>query len=124
MDGLDTHVNCTNNVSTNSATKRERSDSPSDCMSPDTMNPPSPTDSSIHCNFSNSAFFQTILNRAYNWVENQIVPVNRLWDVFILVAVLVIQGLPSLNVGILHSCRGPQIKINSVKIFCNILDIF
>lgn len=27
-------------------TKRERSPSPSDCMSPDTMNPPSPADSS------------------------------------------------------------------------------
>ena len=28
-----------------------------------------------------------------------------------------IQGLPSLNVGILPSCRGSQIKKNNVKIF-------
>ena len=34
--------------------------------------------------------------------------------------VFYIQGLPSLNVGILPSCRGPQIKKNSVKIFCKI----
>ena len=30
-----------------------------------------------------------------------------------------IQGLPSLNVGILPSCRGPQIKKNSVNFFVN-----
>ena len=30
-----------------------------------------------------------------------------------------IQGLPSLNVGILPSCREPQIKKNSVKFFAN-----
>lgn len=29
-------------------TKRERSPSPSDCMSPDTINPPSPADSSMY----------------------------------------------------------------------------
>ena len=29
-----------------------------------------------------------------------------------------IQGLPSLNVGILPSCREPQIKKNSVNFFC------
>ena len=28
-----------------------------------------------------------------------------------------IQGLPSLNVATLHSCRGPQIKKNIVKFF-------
>ena len=33
------------------------------------------------------------------------------------VSYLYIQGLPSLNVGILPSCRGPQIKKNSVNFF-------
>ena len=35
-----------------------------------------------------------------------------------------IQGLPSLNVGISPSCRGPQIKKNSVKIFCKSANFF
>ena len=30
-----------------------------------------------------------------------------------------IQGLPSLNVGTLPSCTGPQIKKNNVKLFAN-----
>ena len=30
-----------------------------------------------------------------------------------------IQGLPSLNVATLHSCRGPQIKKNNVNFFSN-----
>ena len=35
-----------------------------------------------------------------------------------------IQGLLSLNVGILPSCRGPQLKKNSVKIFLEYFGIF
>ena len=35
-----------------------------------------------------------------------------------------IQGLPSLNVGILPSCRGPQIKKNSVNFFCKFAIFF
>ena len=35
-----------------------------------------------------------------------------------------IQGLPSLNVGILPICRGPQIKKNSVKFFCKFTNFF
>ena len=35
-----------------------------------------------------------------------------------------IQGLPSLNVGISPSCRGPQIKKNSVKFFCKFANFF
>ena len=40
------------------------------------------------------------------------------------VSYLYIQGLPSLNVGILHSCRGPQIKKNSVNFFCKFAIFF
>ena len=35
-----------------------------------------------------------------------------------------IQGLPSLNVAILPSCRGPQIKENSVIFFCKLANFF
>ena len=37
---------------------------------------------------------------------------------------LSIQGLPSLNVGILPSCRGPQMKKNSVNFFCKFANCF
>jgi len=46
MDGLSTHNGPLGQIgSSHPVTKRERSPSPSDCMSPDTMNPPSPADS-------------------------------------------------------------------------------
>ncbi|XP_056648075.1 thyrotroph embryonic factor isoform X4 [Diorhabda carinulata] len=45
MDGLGTHSSLGPLNSSQSVPKRERSPSPSDCMSPDTMNPPSPADS-------------------------------------------------------------------------------
>lgn len=45
MDGLGTHGSLGPLSSSQSVPKRERSPSPSDCMSPDTMNPPSPADS-------------------------------------------------------------------------------
>lgn len=40
--------------SAHSLPKRERSPSPSDCMSPDTLNPPSPADSSTDITTTNS----------------------------------------------------------------------
>lgn len=46
MDGLGTHSSLGPLGTTQTLPKRERSPSPSDCMSPDTMNPPSPADSS------------------------------------------------------------------------------
>ncbi|XP_018571961.1 thyrotroph embryonic factor isoform X3 [Anoplophora glabripennis] len=45
MDGLGSHGSLGNLGSSQALPKRERSPSPSDCMSPDTMNPPSPADS-------------------------------------------------------------------------------
>ncbi|XP_056648069.1 thyrotroph embryonic factor isoform X2 [Diorhabda carinulata] len=47
MDGLGTHSSLGPLNSSQSVPKRERSPSPSDCMSPDTMNPPSPADSNF-----------------------------------------------------------------------------
>ncbi|XP_076263151.1 PAR bZIP family member Pdp1 isoform X2 [Rhynchophorus ferrugineus] len=47
MDGLGTHGTLGPLGSTNPVPKRERSPSPSDCMSPDTINPPSPADSTL-----------------------------------------------------------------------------
>lgn len=46
MDGLGTHGPLGPLGSSHGVPKKERSPSPSDCMSPDTMNPPSPADSS------------------------------------------------------------------------------
>lgn len=46
MDGLGSHGSMGPLGNTHAIPKRERSPSPSDCMSPDTMNPPSPADSS------------------------------------------------------------------------------
>lgn len=45
MDGLGSHGSIGPLSSSHGVPKRERSPSPSDCMSPDTMNPPSPADS-------------------------------------------------------------------------------
>ncbi|XP_050312100.1 thyrotroph embryonic factor isoform X4 [Anthonomus grandis grandis] len=45
MDGLGTHGALGPLAGAHPVPKRERSPSPSDCMSPDTMNPPSPADS-------------------------------------------------------------------------------
>ncbi|XP_044766956.1 thyrotroph embryonic factor isoform X1 [Coccinella septempunctata] len=45
MDGLGSHGSLSTLSNTHPLPKRERSPSPSDCMSPDTMNPPSPADS-------------------------------------------------------------------------------
>ncbi|XP_025835530.1 hepatic leukemia factor isoform X2 [Agrilus planipennis] len=46
MDGLGSHGSASLS-SGHGVTKRERSPSPSDCMSPDTINPPSPADSTL-----------------------------------------------------------------------------
>lgn len=43
-------------------TKRERSPSPSECCSPDTMNPPSPADSSEWISFPNSYLLRYTLH--------------------------------------------------------------
>lgn len=48
MDGLGSHGPLGPLGSSHGVPKRERSPSPSDCMSPDTMNPPSPADSSVY----------------------------------------------------------------------------
>lgn len=48
MDGLGSHGSLGTLGSSHGVPKRERSPSPSDCMSPDTMNPPSPADSSVY----------------------------------------------------------------------------
>ncbi|XP_031349186.1 thyrotroph embryonic factor isoform X3 [Photinus pyralis] len=45
MDGLGSHTPNGSISNSHGVAKRERSPSPSDCMSPDTMNPPSPADS-------------------------------------------------------------------------------
>lgn len=57
MDGLGSHLGSSgssggggggsggNSLTSHGLPKRERSPSPSDCMSPDTLNPPSPADS-------------------------------------------------------------------------------
>ncbi|XP_074038628.1 PAR bZIP family member Pdp1 isoform X1 [Leptinotarsa decemlineata] len=45
MDGMGSHGSLGQLSTSQSLPKRERSPSPSDCMSPDTMNPPSPADS-------------------------------------------------------------------------------
>ncbi|XP_050513820.1 thyrotroph embryonic factor-like isoform X1 [Diabrotica virgifera virgifera] len=47
MDGLGSHGSLGPLNSSQPLPKRERSPSPSDCMSPDTMNPPSPADSNF-----------------------------------------------------------------------------
>lgn len=47
MDGLGSHVLNGSISNSHGVAKRERSPSPSDCMSPDTMNPPSPADSTL-----------------------------------------------------------------------------
>ncbi|XP_017786381.1 PREDICTED: hepatic leukemia factor isoform X2 [Nicrophorus vespilloides] len=47
MDGLGSHGSLGPLGSSHTIPKRERSPSPSDCMSPDTMNPPSPADSTL-----------------------------------------------------------------------------
>ncbi|XP_045463016.1 thyrotroph embryonic factor isoform X1 [Harmonia axyridis] len=47
MDGLGSHGSLSTLSNTHPLPKRERSPSPSDCMSPDTMNPPSPADSTL-----------------------------------------------------------------------------
>ncbi|XP_066148492.1 thyrotroph embryonic factor isoform X2 [Euwallacea fornicatus] len=47
MDGLGTHGALGPLSGTHPLPKRERSPSPSDCMSPDTINPPSPADSTL-----------------------------------------------------------------------------
>ncbi|XP_065160027.1 thyrotroph embryonic factor isoform X2 [Atheta coriaria] len=47
MDGLGSHGSIGPLSSSHGVPKRERSPSPSDCMSPDTMNPPSPADSTL-----------------------------------------------------------------------------
>lgn len=54
MDGLGTHSSLGSLSTTQTLPKRERSPSPSDCMSPDTMNPPSPADSSESIFFNNA----------------------------------------------------------------------
>lgn len=46
MDGLGSHGSLGSISSSHPLPKRERSPSPSDCMSPDTINPSSPADSS------------------------------------------------------------------------------
>lgn len=46
MDGLGSHGALGPLAGSHPVPKRERSPSPSDCMSPDTINPPSPADSS------------------------------------------------------------------------------
>ncbi|XP_025835534.1 hepatic leukemia factor isoform X6 [Agrilus planipennis] len=50
MDGLGSHGSASLS-SGHGVTKRERSPSPSDCMSPDTINPPSPADSISSASF-------------------------------------------------------------------------
>lgn len=45
MDGVGSHTPNGSISNSHGVAKRERSPSPSDCMSPDTMNPPSPADS-------------------------------------------------------------------------------
>lgn len=52
MDGLGTHSSLGPLGTSQTLPKRERSPSPSDCMSPDTMNPPSPADSSEYKNIT------------------------------------------------------------------------
>ncbi|KAF5277125.1 hypothetical protein FQA39_LY06363 [Lamprigera yunnana] len=47
MDGLGSHTSNGSISNSHGVAKRERSPSPSDCMSPDTMNPPSPADSTL-----------------------------------------------------------------------------
>ncbi|KAF2879199.1 hypothetical protein ILUMI_26971 [Ignelater luminosus] len=47
MDGLGSHTSSGSIGNSHGIAKRERSPSPSDCMSPDTMNPPSPADSTL-----------------------------------------------------------------------------
>lgn len=53
MDGLGSHGSLGPLSTTHPVPKRERSPSPSDCMSPDTINPPSPADSSKYFAYIN-----------------------------------------------------------------------
>lgn len=62
MDGLGSHGALGPLGSSHGVPKKERSPSPSDCMSPDTMNPPSPADSSEYFkHLSTPNVFQTNL---------------------------------------------------------------
>lgn len=63
MDGLGSHGSMGPLGSSHGVPKRERSPSPSDCMSPDTMNPPSPADSSkyncFRCQYQSLPIFSS-----------------------------------------------------------------
>uniref|UniRef100_A0A1B6EYD3 BZIP domain-containing protein n=1 Tax=Cuerna arida TaxID=1464854 RepID=A0A1B6EYD3_9HEMI len=74
MDGLDNHTSCANTISGNNSTgtKRDRSCSPSECMSPDTMNPPSPADSTL----SMSSSIRNFDSKLRNYSDDDIRPVN------------------------------------------------
>ena len=59
----------------------------------------------------------TELYMVEKWERHLFSKYNVMRDIYI-------QGLPSLNVGILPSCRGPQIKKNSVNFFCKFSNFF
>lgn len=65
MDGLGSHGTLGTLGSSHGVPKRERSPSPSDCMSPDTMNPPSPADSSV--------YMYLIISKSRGALRNQLI---------------------------------------------------
>ena len=56
------------------------------------------------------------------YLGNYMLDFHLMW--FLKLRRFCIQGLPTLNVGVLPSCRGPQIKKNSVKFFCKFAIFF